>query len=479
MKRNFKFIVAAIAAIAMVGCAKDGGEKIDAPKGTETTAYFNISFPKTVTRAVDDTATPVESKIVDAWVFLFNDAQTLESKTLMTVAVDNKTATAGPIKTVTGKHYVYIVVNGNTPFTFSNDTNFPIPVEATSTPGMAMSAFLAKTIDAKTSLPKTDDYFLMTSYAEPTFEAPTAEVPSPLANKVKMGLGRAVGKVHMDGTAVLSSIPANTESVTSLAYKVMNNPNTMRAFQQYNMDNLTGTIVNVITGDGSTRTFYHRLPNDTPATGYLTGSNTAKAGAYVPENWNTISTTHNATSLIIQGQVKIAPSIKLRLANGTEGSAHVAGATFYRVWDKQTEKWLPLFFSAIPDADGMKVLLGAAGQNPDLVTGFISPDKYTMDNTSATDYEFFVAKYTNANAYWRLPLKNDGKSAIARNDYFWVTIKTIAEIGASTDSDDPDDDGVIPGKPTDPPTPIDETKVDITAEISVLPWNGIDQEGNI
>lgn len=483
MKKNLKFIAAAVAAIAMIGCAKDNGENINTSgaKATETTASFSISFPK-ATR-VDDAASTAESKVNTAWVFLFDDAtKTLEAKSPLTVT--GNSASKSGIKTTTGKHYVYVAVNAPATLDFTNDTKFPQADPEASTPvaGMPMADFLKEIIagleDATSKLPAAGTNFFMTGYAVPTFVAPTIDIPNPAANSVNIGIGRAVGKVHMEDAH--TSNPENT-TVTTLKYKVMNNPIKMRAFQQYEMkDNSgslanTGSIVNEITGDGETRTNYYRIPDNTPMTGYVAASNVAKAGVYVPENWNDVSTTHNASSLVIQGVVNLDTDVLvIRDANGADVTAAYKIATdktFFRVWDKTANKWLAPFFSESPSLATIK---GAAGISADATDVATSNNKITQDDPLKR--EFYIANYDKAQAYWRLPLAKDGKSAIARNDYYWVTIMTIAEIGGSTDSDNPDKDGVIPGKD---PEPIDKTEVDIKAEITILKWNGVEMDGHI
>ena len=498
MKKNFKFVVAAVAAVAMIGCAKDGGEKIaPADKGAATTANFKINF--NATRALDDSATGAEAKLNSAVVFLFDDAtKTLESRTVMTIAGDGKTASATGVKTVTSKHYIYVAVNApaalmgafNALAVADPDPDAPVV-------GATMASFLALTNPAATYAALIGSTgtansagFFMTAYKEVTFEAPTIDVPSPAANNVSMGLGRAVGKAHLESALV--SFPENaTVPDASVKYKAMNNPKEVYAFQQYEMPMNAGAnrapVRNFIDNDGADRTDYFRVVDDVAKTNYTAASNTALAGVYVPENWNSIPTTHNATSLIIQGQIVFDDGFMVRKADGTAtavgGGVYAGGDTFYRVWDKQKGDWLKsesgntYIFCEVPGTAGasMDMLLGAAGKDPLFTTGFISTEKYTMDTTSATDYEFFIATYDDAKAYWRLPLKADGRSTVARNDYFWVTLKTIADIGASTDSDDPDDDGVLP----EDPEPIDEIEVDINATITILKWNGIGQEGNV
>ncbi len=492
MKKNFKFIVAAIAAVAMIGCTKDGGNTGKVKEGIPTNAVIKIALPSTTRADYDAIVEPGESTIVDAWVFIFNkNTGRLTQKAPLTGAA---TGTATTVATTTGPKILFVAINAGqmTPaVNFETDTFYKVDDATIPQEGVMLDAFMKHvSLTLPTNLPAVSGKFLMTGYREDiVFEAPTAAIPTPTANQVKIGVGRGVAKVFMSDKPNVSALEA-TQQITfkKLGFEVMNNPVEMYAFQKWSQSETTpsGTITNKIVDptNGNNRSLYYRtLATYTPAGVATPAPGTLSAGLYVPENWpEGVSYARNATSLLIQGEVTFGDKSIVVNNNGTATSPYVDGQTFWRVWQKDKSlveggKWLPTYFGEVPDMAAVRLIAGITGSGP---TSAFSPKKVAWTTGTPgpeVDYEFFIAEYTNAKCYWTLALYNpeqNNRHVVARNDAFHVTIATIKDIGAHTEDDDNDDDGVIPDNP-----PIDEVEVDVTVEIEMLKWHGILQEGNI
>ncbi len=503
MKKNLKFVIAAIAAIAMIGCTKDGiegGKK--AKEGVPTNAVIKIALPGQSHRAeYDAIVAPGESTIVDAWVFIFNqNTGRLTQKAPLTVSGGAVTATT--VTTTTGPKFVFVAINaGQNGIDFTNDTNFPVDfvdavTPANSTTGMMLNAFMASEFfDLEAELPAVSGKFLMTGYTEAVnFKAPTAGNLNPTENNITIGVGRAVAKVFMNDRPNVSALQA-TLGITfeTLKFKVMNNPKAMYAFQKWSQAETSSTPFGEIknrapydTANGDNRSLYYRTLTDYTPAGVATPTETLSAGLYVPENWpDGVSYARNATSLLIEGKVTFANKALVVAGDGAAlGTAYVDGGDFYRVYDKTKKEWLTPYFGEANIS--MAYVRGLAGITSSAETSAWSLKKNNPTNEQVevspgvfktADREFFVAKYTAAKCYWTLALFNpeqNNRHVVARNDAFKVTIATIKGIGASHEGDDDDDDGVIPENP-----PIDEVEVDVIVDIDMLKWHGIEQEGNI
>ncbi len=479
MKKNFKFIVAAIAAVAMIGCAKDGGENGRVKEGVATNAIIKVSLPSGASRAFDDIVAPGESTIVDATVFIFNKITgRLTQKAPLTVTAGAVVETV--VATTTGPKVVFVAINAGQNGIVFNNTDYPVDfvdevTPANSTVGIMLDAFMKKEfLTLGANLPAVSGKFLMTGYNDAiNFVPPTAAVPNPGANDITIKVGRAVAKVFMADKPNKSGLEDDFGiTFKTLNFQVMNNPKEMYAFQKWSQAETGATpfgeIANKITGNGDIRTNYYRTLGTYTA---AATSPALSAGLYIPENWNEISYARNATSLLIRGVVTFANKAIVVKNDGT-AATYVDGQTFYRVWDKTNAEWLPAYFGEIPNMTTVRLMAGITSGS---VTSAFSAKKTAL--TEGVNREFFIATYASAQCYWTLALFNPeqgNRHVVARNDAFNVTIATIKGIGSSNENDDNDDDGVIPENP-----PIDEIDVDVKVDIEMLNWHGITQEGNI
>lgn len=478
MKKNFKFIMVAAAAIALIGCAKDGGDNTITPgeKGEGVKASFTIKLPAGSTRGYTNVpGSTEESKITNAKVFIFDNSDRLETMADLTVTDGGTKASNSEVRTTSGSHTVFVAVNIPAKVTEN------LEVTSATDNGTALATFRGIFLDLiaggkgdKLSNITADEMFFMTAEKPCNFKVPTSSTEIPNENKVVMTMQRAVAKVTM--TQKKNGVNGDTEdmvqpangTVGDLTFKVMNNP-----ISQYAFKNTDGNyIYSPITGDGSNRNNYFRIPGDTAA-----DYKAVSTQLYVPENAGT--TDWNATSLLIKGQY----TPKANTADVTytadaagDAAAYTADADFWRVLDKGNGVWLKTLFTAEPTTDGIK---RAAGINA-LTNIYRTNVKYGADPANTNSYpEYYVVKYTGGIAYWSLMLRNEEKPSgkaqyeVERNDFFRVKITSVSDLGAASDVDGDPDGPLGPD-----PEPIDEP-VNISCEISVAPWRGIDQDGQI
>ncbi len=475
MKKNFKFIMLAAAAIAMIGCAKDG-DKVSGPnaKGEQVTASFRIALPSGSRAYTDVPGTVAESKITTAKVYLFDNSNRLETIATLTPDGTGETASNNNVITTSGAHTIFVLVN--TPATAFTS----LQVTTDSQNGTALADFKAELIAAMgaTNLAAitTANNFFMTGEKSVTFVVPTVAGVMPAANNVQMPVERAVAKVSMTINAALEQPADGTVGAAGIAYATMNNSVNMYAVKNYSGSNL---ITPLYTDNGVTRTNYFRWPVAGAAVDYKAPA----TGIYIVENAHQAPNSHNQASLLIKGQYtphannaagKPAGYKNIMDADGS-ATTYTAGTTFYRVWDKSLGKWIGGVFTASPSATGIIV---ANGGNIVTDKAFVSLVKYGADPLNlAGDPEYYIIDYINGWSYWRLPLGNKEKPAankyeVERNDWFRVDLLSISDLGAARDDDG--GDGVLPKDPDPLNIP-----VAISCSITVAPWRGIDMEGNI
>jgi hypothetical protein len=471
MKQNFKFILVAAAAIAMVGCdqANNQTEEPAVEKGSKT--YATVRITQNATRAENDwaAASDSEADLNDAQLFVFNANDELESITEL--------ATTGvtPFETYTGEHTLFVLAN--IPDALAGDITAFITLaeieeskeaaengegELITDPATSLETFKEKTLAladkaAIATYTGANDFF-MTNFGDEEvvmdFVAPEDEDDD--VNDVAISLGRAVAKVSMlfitsdENTANNVIMPAEGV-VSGVTYKVINNPNTMYMAQHFD-----GTVV---------KTPYHDVQGETPVaanyyeTDYVTAAVVASApetGIYIPENTNgTVVREGEISALMIKGTFT---ATAVKNADGTDGTVE-AGQDLYRIIDLNKNKEYKTFYVASPDLAVIKDALGLA---------FVDPDP--IENTNYT-----IKKWTAGLCYYRLPLMNDAYTEgdpvrynILRNDWFRVDINSISDIGGNSESD------VTPPDPTPVTVPIS-----VNATITVQPWTPVNQGGNL
>jgi hypothetical protein len=490
MKQNFKFILVAAAAIAMVGCTNEKGT-IEEPafeQGSQTFATVRVE-QKSATRAFADDDTN-EGNLADARMLVFNAAGDLESVTELTVGGSTT------ISTFTGKHTIFVlanvpstmdaVIDGYTTLaakTAAENAGTPISTAATTLADFkGYTLPLATEAAIKDLSSATTNKFFMTNFGDEelvkTFEATTEE--NLTANDFTVELGRAVAKVSMafittDSESKNNVIQPTNGTLTTVSYKVMNNPDKMYVAQHF---------------DGAVyKTPYHDnlikeeqgVANWGAAnyieTAYVSASSnlaTPTSHIYVPENTNASTVKEGERTVLMIKGVFIAKEAYDGEGNLVEDYEE-ASKDLYRIYDAKTGQDIDKFYTT--DELAMSEVRTALS----LLSGQDDPVAYDATDEDADEpgeYDYILYFWEDGICYYRLPLENvkDGKPELGnplrynvrRNDWFNVNIDSVSDIGGTSEEE------ITP----DPWTPVDGP-VKINATITVSNWTPVTQQGNI
>jgi hypothetical protein len=475
MKKNFKFIMVCAAAIAMVACAKDQApvnEQGSEAQGVKTYATVRLVQGGAATRVDGNApdASTAEATVNDVTLFLFNSDGELES--VNTFNATELGAKEKTIATYTGEHTLFVWAN--VPESLTDDvvafvsraekaadltitapatklTTFKgleLPLTETVVDGIATgSDFFMTTVDS--------DYVTKDFVAEP-------EGGDIVANNITLNIGRAVAKVSMAVSATGENQPAEG-TVSSLKYKVVNNPKSMYISQYFD-------------GGVAKTPFHDKLVdvNDYFATTTYKGAaddlTTPDTHIYIPENTNKTGTDEGEVSaLMIQG---VFTANEVYAGDGAGPVAGTGGQSLYSIVDEKgvAPARYERFYSASPNLDVIKAVLGFAGETTELVD---KADTVEGGSKEGQAPHYSIMEWTNGECYYRLVLKNPGKGSpqsydVLRNDWYLVDIASIDDIG-----------GVDEASVTPPPGQDVDVPVSIQATISVIPWTAVNQTGNL
>lgn len=463
MKKNFKLIMFAAAAVAMIGCAKDGGKTpTTQPTGVKTYATVEVAQTSSpVSRAIPPTdwsdATANESTLHDVKLYVFNDNKQLEQ--VVTIPIVEKSAT---FETVNGPHTLIVLANSPAAVTGATLVSLKDIESGATGPATLYSEFLSATKIAyadqaafEAAVISAADKFFITNIDTPVvvdFLVPTDSEPNPNAD-IDIAIGRAFAKLNASWANTVQ--PANDDSeISKMEYIVLHNPKTMYAPQHFD--------------NGTYKSYYHDAGY--VAANYYDWAGTAwkladaSASTYVPENTNKqVILEGERTALGFRASFEPDPCYKSTLNssnNSFQNETYGAGNSFWRIKDLRNgvSSWVKgVYFNAKPEVAAAKKALGIALADANPVEG--------------TDYACY--EYENGYCYYYLGLERPTGTApakynVARNDYFWVSVDTVADCG------EPTLDEATP----DPTTPV-SVSVNITAKISLKPWNPVIQSGNL
>lgn len=507
MNKNIKFIMAAAAAIAMIGCARDGGNngpKTPAP-GTEPSVATVTVTQDVATRAEgvagDFAANPTESSLKQVDLFVFDSNKQLEQVVSFTTS---DLAAAEPTKsfeTTNGLHTLIVIANqpawmktNVAAFVSLNDKKLETPkagnitmysdfLTATTYPAWTDQAtfetamgvgnttqglLITSVINGQTAIGGANDF-------EYEFEVPTELTPNPTANNITINLGRAFAKATADWDNIQPTDASGT--VSQLEFAVLNNP-----VKSYGAQHIENGIYKAAWHDlGITyvpTNYYDWVDGaGVPATAWKVANGAANA-TYVPENTNPQIEGHR-TAFGFKATFAPAAVYKTTLASAAATGDYevdgtwAVGASFFRIKGLKAIAgvpasaigWKNVYFSSKPlqsDATQMAVIRKALG--------YTAAHQAIANPVEGTD--FAVYEYVNSACYYYLGLEDENKPVattnVGRNEFFWVNIETIATIGEPTLTD-------ATPEPTTPLT----VPVNITAKISVQPWVGVNIPGNI
>lgn len=458
-----KFFIAALALLTLAACSNESVNDEPGKNGVMTTAELTVKQATSpASRAGDPAPSNDEKKINDLTVYIFNSDKNLE-----VIADFDLTEMAAMKKTIsvtTGQHYFLVAAN--------------LPKVVGVKPTMPVIGDLLKDVEEKLMTivnASLDDitkdasaaHFFMTSQGDIVQKNLEAEVTSgvtPANNKFNLSLGRAMAKVDMNLSSSLVEPNGTLERTGAykIEYFVANNPKTMYFFPCYSgtqllTPNYSSTFVNgtAIAGQTDADDYFPKITTADNYTSLAALWNATGAQTYAMENSNVTPAQGETTYILITGQYTPVKWYKWDGAAVVEetGTLPAAGTTFYRI--------------------GKKNALGRTESYFDELC-YQTLDQTAVDNITSTTSTYSVVEYTNGRCFYNLWLKDkdettvQGRYTIHRNDFFNITINSINGPGASTPAD------VIPD-PTDPV----EVQTTIEATILIMPWNVIEQGGNI
>lgn len=457
MKKNFKFIMFAAAAVAMTGCAKDGANT-PAPQPTGVKTYATVTVAQAATRANPtgnwNDATSNESNLNTVDLYVFNNNKQLEQVVAFGAGETSKT-----FETVNGNHTLIVLANSPAVVTGAVLVSLKDIEGGATGPATLYSQFVELTkityadqADFETAVISAPDKFFISNVdtqVEVNFLVPTETNPTPNTD-IDIAIGRAFAKLNASWKSNVQ--PANDASqVSAMDYTVLHNPKTMYAPMHFD--------------NGTYKSYYHDAAY--AGANYYDWSawNSADESkpTYIPENTNKqVILEGERTALGLRASFEPNPCYKAALdgSNNFEAEAYGAGNNFWRIKDLRngSTSWVTgIYFNAKPTVAAAKKALGIAFAEANPV--------------ESTDYECY--EYTGGYCYYYLGLERPTGTApakynVARNDYFWVSVDSIQDCGEPTlDAATPD--------PTDPVS----VNVNITAKISLKPWNPVVQSGHV
>lgn len=429
MKKNFILGLAAISMLSFASCETDpAAEKNpadDVVEGIPTTATITLTNAPS-TMADTEAGEPNESQIDNATLYVFNNADVLESIVPFEQAdVQAKKVT---FQTTTGAKRLFVCANMNdilAPFNFKTVTTAANPTAVTKLDAFKKTQAAIANFTSITA----DNKFWMTNLeAQPAQETVTANG----ANKFTVSIGRACAKVRLSlGTGVVGS----GGTLNNLKFKTKNNPNTMYLMPVYEGANYTGKQL--------LTPYYGADVKGTYIDGSAQVSFTTEGGvSYLTENSNATIKAGKASYLEVEG-IWTPNQDQIVDENGNHTSTGLTSGTFWRIAKYDGDP-----------AGGGKII----GYKPYC---YNAAPKKIGTNEKAIQYQDGKCYYAiylqdkNAGSDQELPLRY----TVKRNTLFDVVISSISGPGAN------DPGGVVP----DPDQPV-ETVVSMEVSISIAPW---------
>lgn len=444
MKQTFILGLAAISMLTFASCEKEapaGTPQTDnVVEGIPTTATINLANSPSTMADNDATGTPTESKITDATLFVFNNADVLESIVQFDAAAI--TAKSVTFETTTGAKRLFACINMNdkiAAYNFKTVTTAANPNEITT-----LDQF-KKTQQTITFAEITAaNNFWMTNLEKQPAQVIVGNIAA--SNVFTVTVGRACAKVSL---VVGAGVAGSGGTLSDISYKVKQNPNKMYLMPVYEGANYTGAQLLTPYYPTATQGTYLDGASIT-----LTNPNEAKA-TYMTENSNQSIMPKKVTYLEVSGIWR--PNLDQTLnPDGSPAATQLAkGADFWRVakydkpataTDKKIIGYKPGCYNAVPQAGQVAATEGAVKYEGGKCFYAI----YVQDKNAGTDKE--------------LPLRY----TIKRNTFFKVVISSISGPGAGTQ------DGVIP----DPDKPVEQS-IEMTVNISVADWTIADLNAGI
>lgn len=429
MKKNFILGLAAISMLSFASCETDpAAEKNPADgvvEGIPTTATITLTNAPS-TMADTEAGKPNESKITNATLYVFNNADVLES--IVPFEQADVQASKVTFQTTTGAKRLFVCANMNdilAPFDFKTVTTAANPTEVTN-----LDAFkkTQAAIDDFTSITAANKFWMTNLEAQPAQVTVTASGE----NKFTVSIGRACAKVRLKlGAGVVGS----GGTLDNLKFKTKNNPDKMYLMPVYEGANYTGKQL---------LTPYYEAGT---AGIYIDGSaqvsfSTEDGISYLTENSNATILAGKASYLEVEGIWKPNQD-QIVDANGNPSSTGLTSGTFWRIAK----------YDGNPESGGK--IIGYKPYCYNAAPTKVETNEKAIQYQGGKCYYAIYLQDKNAGSDQELPLRY----TVKRNTLFDVVISSISGPGAN------DPGGVVP----DPTKPV-ETVVSMEVNITIAPW---------
>ena len=424
MKKNFILGLAAISMLSFASCETDpAAEKNpadDVVEGIPTTATITLTnAPSTM---ATENGTPPESDFAEATLYVFNNADVLES--IVPFSVEDVDAKKVTFQTTTGAKRLFVCANMND--ILANFNFKTVTTAATPTEGTKLDAFkkTQAAIADFTSITGAGKFWMTNLEAQPAQKTVTASGE----NKFTVTIGRACAKVRLSlGTGVVGS----GGTLDNLKFKTKNNPDKMYLMPVYEGANYTGKQL--------LTPYYGATTQGTYIDGSAQVSFSTEGGiSYLTENSNATILAGKASYLEVEGIW--TPNVDQILDKDGNPGAALTNNDFWRVALKSggvITGYKPGCYNELPS------------------TGQIGSGNEAIKYTGGKCYYAIYLQDKNAGSDKELPLRY----TVKRNTLFDVVISSISGPGAN------DPGGVVP----DPTKPV-ETVVSMEVNITIAPW---------
>ena len=409
-------------------------------EGIPTTATIKLAnSPSTM---ATEAGTAGESKISEATLFVFNNADVLESIVKFEAADLN--AKKVTFETTTGAKRLFACINMNAEvggMQFKTVTTAANPGEITT-----LDQFKKKQ-QSMTNLAEitADNNFWMTNLEKQPSQVTVTSAAA--SNEFSVNVGRACAKVSLQ---VGAGVSGSGGALSDIVYKVKQNPNKMYLMPVYNGNNYTGDQL---------LTPYYETAN---AGTYFDGANitldpaTTPKSTYMTENSNQTILPKKATYLEVSG-IWTPDLAHTRDADGKPVQTPLA---------KGTKFWRIAQYDKIATANDKKLIgyKDAFCYNAMPKAALVGTNQAAVEYPAGKCYYAIYVQDKNAGTDKQLPLRY----TIKRNSFFKVVISSISGPGSSSE------EGVIP----DPDKPVEQT-INMSVTISVAEWTIADLNAGI
>ena len=405
--RKTKMFTAIFAALAMFSCQNEEGLISEGVMGEDTYAGVTVSFPKTMTKAADETAaSTLESTVKSLGVYVIDNASNIMHSNVYESSEFTENAGVytlnAALKTTTGTKNVYVVLNPSTELMQKiNSTSFGIANP------LVGSGDVFKLTDALTmSSVKTVSASLTTPQA----------AAAALAAPVEVSVQRNTAKVALRNQMAVATA-ATGGAIANLQFAL-----TTQATKSYLIQQGGNLLTNVVTPATDIEAAAE-LPNyfsnyKSPGTYTAVSAKDAAynilAGHYCTENVNAKNFTGNTTAAIIKAQFTPTDGTVVTAYNqatDTRTMGNLTPGTSFYVKKSDNSYWS--------------------------AAAYISADV-------AAD---FSAEYVEGTGYYRIWVQDEaGERGVLRNNYYVMDITAINGPGSP----------VIPGTEEDITDPVEE-----------------------